>query len=113
MLAGRGKIIEKCAIAFERIRAGLSARSFLMIGLRGVGKTVLLRRVQQDAEAQGMHVVFVEAPERRSLPALLAPKLRAELIALDRRHAASALTKRALRALGGGCQRNEAQVFRY
>lgn len=101
MLAGRGKIIEKCAIALERIRAGLSARSFLLIGLRGVGKTVLLNRVQQDAEAQGMHVVFVEAPERRSLPALLAPKLRAELIALDRGHAASALTKRALRALGG------------
>lgn len=101
MLAGRDKVIEKSAVALDRIRAGLSARSFLLIGLRGVGKTVLLNRIRLDAEVQGMHVVFVEAPEKRSLPALLAPKLRAELISLDRMHAASLLTQRALRALGG------------
>ncbi len=101
MLAGRDKVIEKSAIALDRIRAGLSARSVLLIGLRGVGKTVLLNRIRQNAESEGMHVVFVEAPEKRSLPALLAPKLRAELIALDRMHAASALTQKALRALGG------------
>jgi hypothetical protein len=47
-----------------------------MVGLRGVGKTVLLDRMRDDAEAAGVHTLRIEAPENRSLPALLAPELR-------------------------------------
>jgi hypothetical protein len=43
-----------------------------MVGLRGVGKTVLLDRMRDDAEATGIHAVRIEAPEGRSLPALRA-----------------------------------------
>ncbi len=39
-LAGRDDIIEKAAIALDRFRSGLSARSLLFVGLRGVGKLV-------------------------------------------------------------------------
>ena len=39
-LAGRDDIIEKAAIALYRFRSGLSARSLLFVGLRGVGKLV-------------------------------------------------------------------------
>lgn len=100
-LAGRDEIIEKASIALDRFRAGLSARSLLMVGLRGVGKTVLLNRIAQDTEARGFVIVQIEAPEKRSLPALLIPSLRTALLKLDRVAAVGDKAKRALRALGG------------
>jgi predicted transcriptional regulator len=72
-----------------------------MVGLRGVGKTVLLDRMRDDAEAAGFHTVRIEAPESRSLPALLAPQLRQALLRLSRNVRARALAQRALRALAG------------
>jgi hypothetical protein len=66
-----------------------------------VGKTVLLNRIRIDAEAREIVTVHMEAPEERSLPALLAPALRAALIRLDRKQAATAGVRRALRALAG------------
>lgn len=100
-LAGRDEIIEKAAIALDRFRSGLSARSLLLVGLRGVGKTVLLTRISQQSEARGFVTVSIEAPEKRSLPALLIPSLRTVLLKLDRIAATGELIKKALRALGG------------
>jgi AAA ATPase domain len=100
-LAGRDEIIDKAAIALDRLRAGRAARSLLLVGLRGVGKTVLLTRIAQDSEARGFVVVSIEAPEKRSLPALLIPPLRTALLKLDRMAASGDLAKKALRALGG------------
>jgi len=100
-LAGRDDLIERAAVALDRIRAGRSARSFILYGLRGVGKTVLLNRIRIDAEARGITSVKIEAPEGRSLPALLAPALRAALLRLNRGEAAKAGVLKALRALSG------------
>ncbi len=72
-----------------------------MVGLRGVGKTVLLDRIREDAEVQGMHALSVEAPEDRSLPSILAPPLRQALLRLSRQAAARHLAQRGLRALAG------------
>jgi predicted transcriptional regulator len=72
-----------------------------MVGLRGVGKTVLLDRMRSDAEAAGIHTLRVEAPEGRSLPAILAPQLRQVLLRLSRNEQAKDLAQRALRALAG------------
>jgi AAA ATPase domain len=83
-LAGRDEVIERAAIALDRIRANRAARSFILYGLRGVGKTVLLNRVRIDAEARGFASVTIEAPEERSLPAVLIPALRATLLKLSR-----------------------------
>lgn len=47
----------------------------LVIGLRGAGKTVLLDRLRDEAEGGGVHPIRIEAPQNRSLPALLAPAL--------------------------------------
>jgi hypothetical protein len=60
-----------------------------------VGKTVLLNRIRPDAEARGFASVRIEAPEKRSLPALLAPALRATLLKLNRGEAAKAGVKKA------------------
>jgi hypothetical protein len=100
-LAGRDELREQVRVAVERVRRGMPAKSILMVGLRGVGKTVLLDRMRDDAEAAGIHTLRVEAPEGRSLPALLAPELRVALLRLSRNEQAKALGERALRALAG------------
>jgi hypothetical protein len=83
-LAGRDDLVERAAVALDRIRDGKAARSLLLYGVRGVGKTVLLHRISIEAEGRGLVVASIEAPEGRSLPALLAPALRATLLRLDR-----------------------------
>ena len=40
-LAGRDAILADAKLAIERNKGGRSARSFMFVGLRGVGKTVL------------------------------------------------------------------------
>lgn len=100
-LAGREPLVERTLIALDRVRAGRSARSTIFYGLRGVGKTVLLGAIREAAEEQGMLAVAVEAPENRSLPALIVPSLRAGLLRLDRVARAGAGVTRALRALAG------------
>lgn len=100
-LAGRDDLLRTVDIATQRIRAGRQAKSVLMIGLRGVGKTVLLDRMRDQAEQAGLHTVRIEAPEGRSLPAILAPQLRQALLRLSRSAQARDLGRRALRALAG------------
>jgi hypothetical protein len=100
-LAGRDELLEAVSIATQRIRAGRPAKSVLMIGLRGVGKTVLLDRMREEAEQAGLHTLRIEAPEGRSLPAILAPQLRQALLRLSRSEQARELGRRALRALAG------------
>jgi hypothetical protein len=100
-LAGRDELREQVRVAVERLRRGLPSKSILMVGLRGVGKTVLLDRMRDDAENSAIHTLCVEAPEGRSLPALLAPELRVALLRLSRNEKAKALGERALRALAG------------
>lgn len=100
-LAGRDDLLEIVRIAGERVRAGRQAKSVLMIGLRGVGKTVLLDRMRRNAEAAGLETVRLEASEGRSLPAMLAPQLRQALLRLSRREQARDVANRALRALAG------------
>lgn len=100
-LAGRDDLLETIHIATERTRLGYPTKSVLMVGLRGVGKTVLLDRMRDEAEAAGLHTLRIEAPENRSLPALLAPQLRIMLLQLSRNEKAKDLAQRALRGLSG------------
>jgi len=98
-LAGRNDIIERAAIALHRIANGRAAQSLILYGLRGVGKTVLLSRMRLDAEQEGYVPVTIEAPEDRSLPAILGPALRTTLIRMSRGAAAKKALKKALGAL--------------
>ncbi|MEN9888160.1 MAG: hypothetical protein RL559_197 [Pseudomonadota bacterium] len=100
-LAGREELRESIHIAMERARIGRPAKSAMLVGLRGVGKTVLLDRLRMDAENSGIHTVRIEAPEGRSLPALLAPQLRQALLRLSQSAAAKDYAIRGLRALAG------------
>lgn len=100
-LAGRDDLRASLHVALERARIGRPAKSAMLVGLRGVGKTVLLDRIREDAEAAGIHTVRIEAPEGRSLPALLAPQLRQALLRLSQVAAAKDQAVRGLRALAG------------
>lgn len=100
-LAGRDELRATLRTALERARIGRPAKSAMLVGLRGVGKTVLLDRVREDAEAAGIHTVRIEAPEGRSLPALLAPQVRIALLRLSQIDRARHFAVRGLRALAG------------
>lgn len=100
-LAGRGAIRKDIDVRLQRLRLGRPAKSMMLVGLRGVGKTVLLDQMRRDAEAGGLQTVRIEAPENRSLPALLAPSLRLVLLHLSKKEAAREYAIRGLKALAG------------
>ena len=100
-LAGRDELREMVRVSLARVRLGRPTKSVLMVGLRGVGKTVLLDRMREEAEGTDLQTLFVEAPEGRSLPALLAPRLRQVLLRLSRHGRARDMAQRALRGLAG------------
>ena len=104
-LAGRDAILEDARIALGRVRLGRPTKSLILVGLRGVGKTVLLVRIRELAEKDGYRAVLVEAHENKELPALLVPPLRQILLGLDAMESISEKVKRGLRVLSGfvGC----------
>lgn len=100
-LTGRDELLETARVAIVRVREGRPAKSVLMVGLRGVGKTVLLDAMREAAERDRIATLRIEAPEDRSLPAMLAPELRKALLRLSRNEKGKDLAQRALRALAG------------
>jgi hypothetical protein len=53
-LAGCDDLIERGAVALDRIRSRAAPRSLIFYGLRRLGKTVLLNRVRTDADGRGI-----------------------------------------------------------
>ena len=100
-LAGRDELLDAIHIATERTRRRNSARSVLLLGLRGVGKTVLLDRVHDEAQGAGLATVMLEVTDGIPLAALLAAKLHPALLRLSRQQRVPDLAVRALRVLAG------------
>jgi hypothetical protein len=98
-LAGREEIISAAETALQRILLGRPAQSQMLLGLRGVGKTVLLNKIEQLAETHGYLTSFIEAPEDRKLVDLLYPKIHQVLRKLSLIESAKTATHNALRAL--------------
>jgi hypothetical protein len=106
-LAGRDRIIDDASVVLARIIKGRPDRGHLLLGLRGVGKTVLLNRIERLALDLGFHVALIEAPEGKPLADLLLPKLKAILVKLSRQERTRELAMRAL-----GVIRSFASVFK-
>ena len=102
--AGRDQILLHADIALDRIIAGRATRGFILYGLRGVGKTVLLNRIALEAEAKNLHAVRIESPEDRSLPSILIPTIRSALLRISRGEALKDKLAKAMSALGGFAQ---------
>lgn len=106
-LAGRDAILEAARIACGRAVKGRSARSIMLLGLRGTGKTVLLNEIGRIADQEGLLVSKVEAPEGESLARLIYPEMRKVMRSLSGVEAARQLATRGLRGL-----RNFASIFK-
>ena len=74
-LAGREKYIEDFEAAVSRIEMGTDARPIALYGLRGVGKTVLLRDMYNRAKRKGWIAAYVEADPAKSIRELLSEEL--------------------------------------
>jgi AAA ATPase-like protein len=98
-LAGRQVMLDQAETTLLRVQQGRPSKSFLLVGLRGVGKTVLLVRMQQIADKAGYRTLMVEAREDKSLPELLLPPLRQVLLGLDQLGSLNEKVKRGLRVL--------------
>ena len=73
----------------------------MLLGLRGVGKTVLLNAIEQLAERHGYLTSFIEAPEDRRLVELLYPRILQTLRKLSVIENARTAAHTAMRALRG------------
>ncbi|MBS0635609.1 MAG: ATP-binding protein [Verrucomicrobia bacterium] len=98
-LVGRQEILEKAKILFERIKIGKSEQCVLLVGLRGVGKTVLLSEIDRIAQDCGCKSIQIEANEKMTLASLLLSPLRQLLFQFDRMEALNEKVKRGLRVL--------------
>lgn len=98
-MAGRDDVLEDVSITLDRLKNAAFSRSSIFVGLRGVGKTVLLNRVREMAEDRDFFTVFIEAHEEKKLPALLIPPLRKILLRLNTSDQVSEIARRGLRVL--------------
>lgn len=79
----------------------------MLLGLRGVGKTVLLNEIGRHAEQEGLLVSRVESPEGESLARLIFPEMRKVMRSLSGVESARHLATRGLKGL-----RNFASIFK-
>jgi hypothetical protein len=98
-LAGREAVLADIQVVLERFCLGAFSRSSIFVGLRGVGKTVLLNRVRDFAIQKGFLTIFIEAHEEKSMPVLLLPHLRKILIKLNSNEQINEIARRGLRVL--------------
>lgn len=96
-LSGRNSVLHDGDVAVHRIMQGRSSQGMILVGLRGVGKTVCLNRLWNIADQQGSKALLLEANENRSFIATLLPELRRTLIALDLASSAGDKVKRGMR----------------
>src|SRR5580765_3621287 len=75
-LVGRDGLIDTFGVTLRRAMAGRPGKSLLLVGLRGVGKTVLLSRFAEIAELEGAAVGYLEATDEGDFQSQLAQRLR-------------------------------------
>ena len=97
-LVGRDDILEKLRIGMARTQLGRPEKNTLLIGLRGVGKTVLLAEAAALTKKQNIHCIRFEAHDNKALALALLPHLQEVLFNLER-GGVQPLVRRAFRVL--------------
>ncbi len=98
-LMGRDQLLRQADILFARTLAKKPEKSIIMTGLRGVGKTVLLNKMEQIASDRGYRCITIECSVEQSLTKTLTPQLRRYLFELDRMEGVKEKVKRGLMTL--------------
>jgi len=86
-LVGRERVIRRFEIAIQRLSEGRHQNSFLLMGRRGVGKTVLLREFGRIAEHRGWICRHIEAGESQDFEVTVDGAVREALARLSSRGA--------------------------
>jgi len=98
-LVGRDALIDDFRVTVGRAVRRRPGKSVMPVGLRGVGKTVLLNHFSEIADAEGLRFGYIEASDDRAFLRLLAGRLRSILVDLERAGPSSRAARRALGAL--------------
>jgi hypothetical protein len=98
-LVGREQEIDAMDVAVQRLLQGRDARSQLLIGLRGVGKTVLLNEFEMIAGGRGFFHEHLEVNEDGALAMVLVAAFRRALLAMDAKRRIGDRVRRALGVL--------------
>jgi AAA ATPase domain len=85
-LAGRDTVLEQFDVVLERVARGRPERSLVLVGLRGVGKTVLLNAMRSQAIGRLWGTGKIEARPDQSLRRPLASALHMAVRELAPRH---------------------------
>lgn len=100
-LVGRDSVLEQAKVLFKRVRKRRAEKSLMLIGLRGVGKTVLLNEIEKYAQEEKYHTVFLEVHEGKNFSVQLTPHLRTLFFRLSRKSRISEKVRYGLRVLKG------------
>lgn len=98
-LAGRDEDIAKVEKMLEALTMGIPSQSVIFSGLRGVGKTVLINRLQKVAEKRGVFCKHIEVETRNDFISQIAACSQAFLREVNSKEKAKHLVKRALDAI--------------
>lgn len=82
-LIGRDEVMENARVLLGRTLLQRHEKSMMLTGLRGVGKTVLLNRIERMAMEQGYKTIIFEVQDGQSLAQVLATALRNILYELN------------------------------
>lgn len=85
-LVGRDAELDAADLLVARTRTGLTGRSLMLHGLRGVGKTVLLNEIRRTTDGAGWLTAMIEAKQDRKGVEQSRARLARELTAAARRH---------------------------
>ncbi len=99
-LAGRNQVIEDGQVVAMRAKLQRAERGLMLIGQRGVGKTVLLRCLAEQAKDNGIISVISEIRSDKSDLEDIAQKLKEALYALDFKCKMKACVQEAFAVLG-------------
>lgn len=86
VLAGRESQEQQFELMLQRLERGLSAQSMMLVGLRGVGKTVLLGRFEEIAQSRNWVSKDAEFTDATAIGPLMARLGRAALLQLSPAH---------------------------
>lgn len=100
-LAGRDDVLKQAKVACRRAITGKHARSQMLLGLRGTGKTVLLNEIKKIGQEENLLTSTIESPENTSLPRLLVPEMRKVMRSLSVVETAKDLANHGLKGLRG------------
>ncbi|MBQ8662713.1 MAG: ATP-binding protein [Eubacterium sp.] len=98
-LAGRDEDIKEVELLFEAIKLNIPTQSIIFSGLRGVGKTVLINRLQKCAESKGIFCKHIEVETRNDFISQIASCSQAFLREVSVKEKVSGLIRKSIEAI--------------